>query len=102
MFTIVRIAGKQYKVAPKDVITVNLLPGDVGETLTFTDVLLAHDDKGISVGKPTVKGATVTAKILEHVKGEKIQIRRFKSKVRHRKRRGFRAQLTKLEVMSVS
>ncbi len=102
MFAIVRIGNKQYKVAPKDVITVDSMEGKVGETVTLPDVLLLRTDKSVKVGKPTVKGAKVTAKILAHFKGEKIEIRRFKSKVRYRRAKGFRAELTKLEVTDVA
>jgi large subunit ribosomal protein L21 len=100
MFAIVRIGNKQYKVAPKDILTVDKIQGSVGETVQF-DVLLMRGDKSVKVGKPIVKGAKVSAKILEQSKGEKIIVRRFKSKVRYRRARGFRPQLTKLEVTAV-
>lgn len=101
MFVIVRIGNKQYKVKPQDVIVVDKLAGEVGDTVEFTDVLLVQDDKKVTVGKPTVKGAKVTAKIIKQERGEKIEIHRFKSKVRYRKARGFRADLTRLEVTAV-
>lgn len=102
MFVIVRIGNKQYKVKPQDVIVVDRLAGEVGDTVEFTDVLLVQDDKKITVGKPTVKGSKVTAKIIKQERGEKIEIHRFKSKVRYRKARGFRADLTRLEVTAVA
>lgn len=102
MFVIVRIGNKQFKVAPKDVITVDRLEGKVGDVVEFPDVLLVQDEKTVKVGKPTVKGVKVTAKILAQEKGEKIDIHRFKAKVRYRRARGFRAELTKLEVTHVA
>jgi len=102
MFAIVRIGNKQYKVSEKSVITVDKIDGKAGDTVEFTDVLLTNDGKKVQVGKPTVKGAKVTVKILAQEKGEKIDIHRFKSKVRYRRARGFRAQLTRLEVTSVA
>lgn len=102
MFVIVRVGNKQFKVAPKDVITVDRLEGEVGDIIDLPDVLLVNDDKAVKVGTPIVKGVKVTAKILAHEKGEKIDIHRFKSKVRYRRARGFRAQLTKLEVTQVA
>lgn len=102
MFVIVRIGNKQYKVKPQDVIVVDRMAGEVGDTVEFTDVLLVQDDKKVTVGKPTVKGSKVTAKIIKQERGEKIEIHRFKSKVRYRKARGFRADLTRLEVTAVA
>lgn len=102
MFVIVRIGNKQFKVKPQDVIVVDRMAGEVGDTVEFTDVLLVEDGKKVTVGKPLVKGAKVTAKIIKHERGEKIDIHRFKSKVRYRRARGFRADLTRLEVTAVA
>lgn len=102
MFAIIRVGNKQYKVTPKDVITVDLMEGEVGDTVELTDVLLVGDGKKVTVGKPQVKSMKVVAKILAHEKGEKIHVRRFKSKVRYRRHTGFRADLTRLEIVSIS
>ncbi|HLD24476.1 MAG TPA: 50S ribosomal protein L21 [Patescibacteria group bacterium] len=102
MFAVVTISGKQYKVSPKDIITVNKLEGVVGDTIELNDVLLVSNDKTVKVGKPTVKGANVSAKIIAQGKGKKITVRRFKSKVRYRRTRGFRPHETKLEILAVS
>lgn len=102
MFAVIRIGPVQYKVSVGDVIDVAHMPGDVGETIHASDVLLVHEDGGkTTVGKPTVKGASVEAKIEAHYKGEKIDVRRFKSKVRERRHVGFRAQLTKLRISAI-
>lgn len=102
MFAIVRIGNKQYKVAPRDVIEVQRLDAKEGDELTFDDVLLVTDGKKTKIGTPTVKGASVKVKVVGEFKGEKISVRRYKSKVRYRKATGFRAQLTRLEVTAVS
>ncbi len=102
MFAIVRVGNKQFKVAPKNVIVVDKMAGSVGDTVDLPDVLLVHDEKKVEVGKPVVKGHSVTAKIIAQEKGEKIDIHRFKSKVNYRRARGFRAQLTRLEILSVA
>lgn len=100
MFVIVAIAGKQYQVTKGDVLSVSRLDGEIGDSVTFDRVLMVSDDKQTKVGTPTVKGATVKAKIVAQEKGEKINIRRFKSKVRYRKSIGFRPQVTKIEIVS--
>jgi large subunit ribosomal protein L21 len=101
MFVIVEIQGKQYRVKAGDVIDASYIEGKVGSSLTFGRVLLASDDKKTKIGTPTVKGVVVRAKIVSQGKGEKINVRRFKQKVRYRKSRGFRPLLTKLEIVSI-
>lgn len=101
MFAVVAIGGKQYKVTPRDVISVEKLDCAVGDTLTFEDVRLFADGGKVTVGAPKVKNVTVKAKVLAQEKGDKISVRRFKSKVRHRRQIGFRAKLTRLEILSI-
>lgn len=101
MFAIVAIAGKQYTVAPGDVVDVDRIEGSVGDTLTFDQVYLVNDKNKTSVGMPLVKSTSVKAKIVEQLKGDKVSVRRFKSKVRYRKAIGFRPQYTKLEIVAI-
>lgn len=101
MFTIVKITGKQYTVKPNDIIDVDFLEGKIGDEVIFTDVMLVQEEKLTKIGKPYVKGAIVTAKIVAQKQGEKVEVRRYKHKVRHRRHTGFRAQLTTLEITSV-
>ncbi len=103
MFAVVLIAGKQYKVEKGMNLSVDRLEGTVGDSISFPHVLLVEGDKGkVDVGTPTVKGFTVKAKIVNHVRGEKLSIRRYKSKVRYRRKTGFRAELTTLEITEIA
>lgn len=101
MFAIIRVGNTQFKVAPKDVILVDKIDGNAGDTVKVSEVLLVHDDKKTEVGAPHVKGVTVTVKVLGQEQDEKIAVRRYKSKVRYRRHTGFRAQITRLEVVSI-
>ena len=101
MFAIVTIAGKQYKVKAGDVISVDRLRDAVGKTITLPRVHLTSDNGKVKVGKPTLAGIAVTAKILSHDKGEKVSVRRFKAKSRYRRARGFRPSITKLSIVSI-
>ncbi len=102
MFAIVVVGGKQYKVAKGETITVDRLEGTVGDTISLDRVLLVSDGKKTKIGKPTVRGAKVIAKIAAQSKGEKIDVRRFKSKVRVRRHKGFRPQQTQLEITDIT
>ncbi len=101
MFAVVKTGGKQYKVAENDVLTVERLPGEAGETVTLDEVLLVGDEKGVKVGTPTVAGTVVTAEIVEQTRGDKIIV--FKKKRRHnyRRKRGHRQDLTVLKVLAI-
>lgn len=102
MFAVVHVGSTQVKVSVGDVIEVARMPGEVGDTVTLPNVLLVDDAGKINVGTPAVKGATVEAKIETQHKGEKIHVRRYKSKVRERRHIGFRAYLTKLLITAIN
>ncbi|MFH0749811.1 MAG: 50S ribosomal protein L21 [Candidatus Gottesmanbacteria bacterium] len=101
MFAVVEISGKQYIATPGETIIVDRIDGKDGETVTFDRVFLVSDEKKVTVGTPVVKGAKVTVKITKQGKGEKLEVRRYKHKVRYRKHIGFRAHETKLEIVSI-
>ena len=102
MFAIIQFVGKQFIVSPGERITVPHVEGAVGDALKITDVLLTSDGTKTSIGTPFVKGSAVEAKIVSQQKGEKITVRRYKSKVRYRKTRGFRPVETDIEIVSIS
>lgn len=101
MFAIVTISGKQYTVSKGQTLQVDKIEGKVGDTVTFDHVLLTNDASKTHVGTPTVKGVTVKAKIIAQEKGEKVEVRRYKQKVRYRRQTGFRSMLTRLEIVSI-
>jgi large subunit ribosomal protein L21 len=80
MYAIVEIAGQQFKVEKDKKLFVHRLDAEQGDSLDFEKVLLVDNDGKVAVGTPTVKGAKVTAKVLEHVKGDKVIV--FKKKRR--------------------
>lgn len=91
--------GKQYRVAPGDRILVDRLAAEPGAEVTFDRVLLMDDGDEVQVGKPTVEGAKVAARVVGHSRGPKIEVLRYKSKKRVRVHRGARADLTALEIL---
>lgn len=101
-YAIIQLQGKQYMVREGDTLVVDRLENEAGTDLKVTDVLLVGSDKKSSVGGPTVQGATVTLKVNEHVKGEKIRVFKYKSKSRYRKTQGHRQLQSTLTVASIS
>jgi large subunit ribosomal protein L21 len=100
MFAVIRTGGKQYRVVTDDVLTIEKLEGDVGATLTLSEVLLVGGDAP-KTGAPLVSGASVTAEILEQGRGEKvIAFKKKRRKNTHRKR-GHRQPFTKVKITAI-
>lgn len=102
MYAVIRTGGKQYKVAQDDVIRVERIDGEKGDSVSLGDVLLVGDEAGTVVGAPMVAGASVSATLVDQVKADKVLI--FKKKRRHnyRRKRGHRQQLTVLKITGIS
>jgi large subunit ribosomal protein L21 len=101
MYAIVKINGIQTKAMPDSVIEVPRLQGNPGDKLTFEEVLLVSDGDRISVGQPFLKGASLTAELVEHRRGPKLRIFKYKRRNDFRKRRGHRDELTRLRVTGI-
>jgi large subunit ribosomal protein L21 len=103
-YAVIVLAGKQYTVSQGDTFIVDRLPDiSVDETNEFkiADVLLTKAGDTITVGKPLVKGASVTLKVLDQMKGPKLRVATYKSKSRYRRVIGHRQHQTKVEVISI-
>lgn len=101
MYAIVEIAGQQYKVQKDQQIFVHRLEGKEGSKVEFDNVLLTGDGDKINVGAPAVKGITVSAKILEHLKGDKVIVFKKKRRKGYKVRNGHRQYLTKIEIAGI-
>ena len=93
--------GKQYRVTAGDRILVGRLKADVGSELMLDRVLLHVDGDEVKVGTPGIEGLTVTARVLQHSRGPRIEVLRYKSKKRVRVHKGARADYTSLEIMAI-
>ena len=100
MYAIVEIAGLQYKVEKDQQLYVNRLKGEEGSEITFDRVLLT-DNGTVQVGAPVIEGTTVTAKIVEHLKGNKVIVFKKKRRKGYRKKNGHRQYLTKIEITGI-
>jgi large subunit ribosomal protein L21 len=101
MYAIVDIAGKQFKVAKDQYIYAPKLEGEAGAAVNFDKVLLVENGGKVEVGAPTVKGAKVSGKILEHVKGDKVIIFKKKRRKGYAVKNGHRQQYTKVQIESI-
>jgi large subunit ribosomal protein L21 len=98
----VNINGVQTRVSPDAVLEVARLAGDPGKTLTFDQVLLVADGDRISVGQPFLEGASLTAEVVEHFRGPKLRIFKFKRRKDYRRRRGHRDERTRLKITGIT
>ena len=100
-YAIVESGGKQYKAVEGSTIEVDLLDAEIGKTIDLEKVLLLVEDEKVTVGTPTVKGAKVTASLVDQVKGPKVVIFKYSPKKRIRVKTGHRQQYTQLKIESI-
>ena len=102
MYAIVSINGIQTKVTPDETLVVPRLKGNPGDKLTFDQVMLVSDGDKITVGKPFVTGASLTAEVVDHKRGPKLRIFKYKRRNDFRKRRGHRDEITRIRVTGIT
>ena len=100
-YAIVESGGKQYRAVEGSTIDVDLLPVEPGADVTLDHVLLLADGDKVTVGKPEVKGASIKAKVVQHIKGEKTVNFNYRPKKRIRQKTGHRQQYTRLEIEKI-
>jgi large subunit ribosomal protein L21 len=102
MFAVIRTGGKQYRVAENDVIKVERLDGDSGASVTLDEVLMVGEGDKVTVGAPTVAGASVSAEVVEQGRGPKIIVFKKKRRQNYRRKKGHRQDLTTLKITGIS
>lgn len=101
-YAVIETGGKQYRVSVGETVAVERLPDEAGCDLTLDRVLLLGGNGSTQVGTPTVTGATVTARVDDHYRGEKIVVFKYKPKKRYRRRNGHRQSLTHLTITGIN
>lgn len=102
MYAIVEISGQQFKVAKDEKIFVHRLDEKEGSDISFEKVLLIDDGKDIKVGSPTINGACVDAKIINHLKGDKVVVFKKKRRKGYRVKNGHRQYLSEIQISNIS
>lgn len=100
MYAVIRTGGKQYKVAVGDEVLVEKLDADVGAEVAF-EVLMLCGEECVQVGKPVVSGVTAKGEVVEHGKGKKVVVFKYKPKKNYRKKQGHRQPYTKVKINAI-
>ena len=101
MYAVMVTGGKQYRVMEGETLRVELLPAEVGNEITFGNLLMLGDADGIQVGD-ALQGATVTAKVLNHGRADKVRIVKFRRRKHHRKQMGHRQHYTEIQITGIA
>ena len=101
MYAVLEIAGKQFKVAQNQRLYTPLLNVESGSTITFDKVLLVEDDHDVVVGSPTITGAKVIGKVLDHVRGDKVIVFKKKRRKGYKKTQGHRQGYTQVFIENI-
>jgi len=101
MYAIVDSGGKQYKVREGEILRVEKLSGEVGDSISFDRILMFSDGENVNVGTPLLEDVAVSGHIVEHGKAKKIIVFKYKRRKRYRRKRGHRQQFTAVKVDSI-
>jgi large subunit ribosomal protein L21 len=101
MFAVIRTGGKQYRVAPNDIIEVEKIAGKPGEIVELAEVILLGGDGSPKTGSPTIAGAMVAAEVIEQKRGDKVIVFKKKRRSNYRRTRGHRQALTALRITEI-
>lgn len=101
MWAVIRVGGKQYKIAPKDSLTIEKISKEVGKTVEFEEVLLLFDNGKIILGQPVVKKSKVKGTITKHLKDRKVRVVKFKPKSRYLRTYGQRKETATVQIDSI-
>lgn len=97
-FAVIKTGGKQYVVRKGDILSVEKLTEEEGKKLTFSEVLLVDNGKTTKLGEPVIKDSKVEAKLIEHGRGKKLHVIRYRAKSRHFRKYGHRQPYSKVEI----
>ncbi len=101
MYAIIASGGKQYRVEPGALVTLERLSGEVGSKLDLDQVLMVSDGTEVKIGRPTVAGAKVISEIVAHTRGDKIDVFKFKKRKKYRRKTGHRQELTRVRIAEI-
>ncbi len=101
MYAVIATGGKQYRVEKDDVLRIEKIPGNVGDSVSFDQVLLFSDKENVSIGRPLLEKVTVKGHIVEQDRAKKIIVFKFKRRKRYRRKQGHRQSFTAIKVDAI-
>ena len=102
MYAVVKIKGHQYRVQPDALLQVELIDSEVGQTVSFDEVLMISDGDDVKVGAPHIEGATVDAEVIGHGRSRKIVVFKKKRRKNYRRKNGHRQGYTQLKITGIN
>ena len=102
MYAVIETGGKQHRVVEGELIKVEKIEADTGSTIDFDRVLMVGEGESIKVGTPVVDGAKVSAEVVQHGRGDKVTIVKFKRRKHHMKRQGHRQWFTEIKITVIN
>jgi large subunit ribosomal protein L21 len=102
MYAVVKTGGKQYRVSAGEKLKVEQIPADIGAEIALDQVLLVADGEAVRLGTPLVSGASVTARVLAHGRGDKVRIFKMQRRKHYRKSQGHRQDYTEIEILGIA
>ncbi len=101
MYAVIATGGKQYKVSEGDILRVEKIPGDVGQSVSLDKVLMLANGEDIQIGKPVIENAAVNASIVEQGKNKKVLVFKYKRRKRYRRTQGHRQMFTAIKIENI-
>ena len=102
MYAVFEVCGKQYKVQEGDIVFLEKIGAEVGETVNFDKVTVISKDEGIVVGAPYVEGAVIEASVIKNAKAKKVLVFKYNAKKNYRRRQGHRQPYTKVQINKIN
>ena len=102
MYAVIKTGGKQYRVSEGDRLRVESLTADEGSDITLGEVLMVGSGESVTLGAPLVANASVSARVVQHGRGRKVRIVKFKRRKHYRRQMGHRQNFTELEITGIS
>ncbi len=102
MYAVIKSGGKQHRVSEGELLKVELIKAEKGESLSFDEVLMVVDGDKVAIGQPTVSGASVKAEVVEHGRGKKVRIVKHRRRKHYHKEQGHRQWYTLLKITAVN
>jgi large subunit ribosomal protein L21 len=102
MYAVIKTGGKQYTVAVGDKLKIEVIPADIGDKITISEVLMVADDGNVVVGSPTVSGANVVASVISTGRHKKVRIFKMRRRKHYQKSQGHRQNYTEIHIDAIN